>query len=323
ILREIDTKVVLVSAQNATLWANLNRHVVTVSEASNSQLPVALHAPDPSVKPENAAYVIFTSGSTGVPKGVVLEHRAVATSCLGHGQAFGITKLSRVLQFASYTFDACIADIITTLVYGGCICVPSNSDQCDNLAQAINAMDVNWALLTPSVARLLDPSIVPCLRILVLQGEQVNFTDWDKWPISVQTINGYRPTECCVFCTGYTSVQQGFQSGTIGTSIASVSWVVDPKNYQKLAPLGSIGELLVEGPILAREYLNDVKKTETAFINDPAWLLERYGYHAGRRGRLHKTGDLVRYDADGNLVCLVRKDSQVSYGWVRVLWTEK
>ncbi|CAE7021454.1 hypothetical protein PTNB85_02491 [Pyrenophora teres f. teres] len=318
ILREIDTKVMLVSAQNATLWANVNRHVVTVSEASTSQLPVALHAPDPSVKPENAAYVIFTSGSTGVPKGVVLEHRAVATSCLGHGQAFGITKLSRVLQFASYTFDACIAEIITTLVYGGCICVPSNSDQCDNLAQAINAMDVNWALLTPSVARLLDPNLVPSIKILVLGGEQVSFADWNRWQdSSVQTLNAYGPTECAVCCNAYVGIQE-FKSGIIGTSVASVSWVVDPENHDRLAPLGSIGELLVEGPILARGYLNDIQKTEAAFIDDPAWLLEGYGGHAGRQGRLYKTGDLVRYNSDGNLIYLGRKDSQVKVRGQRV-----
>ncbi|EFQ87557.1 hypothetical protein PTT_16905 [Pyrenophora teres f. teres 0-1] len=100
--------------------------------------------------------------------------------------------------------------------------------------------------------------------------------------------------------------------------IYKLSWVVDPKNYQKLAPLGSIGELLVEGPILARGYLNDVEKTETAFINDPAWLLEGHGDHAGRRGRLYKTGDLVRYNSDGNLVYLGRKDSQIKVRGQRI-----
>ncbi|EFQ92914.1 hypothetical protein PTT_09891 [Pyrenophora teres f. teres 0-1] len=94
--------------------------------------------------------------------------------------------------------------------------------------------------------------------------------------------------------------------------------MVDPENHERLAPLGSMGELLVEGPILARGYLNDVNKTEAAFINDPAWLLEGYRGHVGRRGRLYKTGDLVRYDVDGNLVYLGRKDSQVKVRGQRV-----
>ncbi|KAL7773083.1 hypothetical protein CFE70_003047 [Pyrenophora teres f. teres 0-1] len=317
ILKQTSAKVVLASAQYATIWTSLGRSVVIVSEASTSQLPVVTNAADPSVNPGNAAYAIFTSGSTGIPKGVVLEHKAVATSCLGHGQAFGITDHARVLQFASYTFDACIAEIITTLLCGGCICVPSDSDRRNSLAKAITAMDVNWTFLTPSIARLLTPTLVPSLKILAMGGEQVTSTDWDKWQSSVQVINGYGPTECCVFCVGYSS-RRRFSSGVIGKSVASVSWVVDPKNHHKLAPIGSIGELLVEGPILARGYLNDMEKTKAAFIDDPAWLLEGHGGHNGRQGRLYKTGDLVQYDADGNLVCLGRKDSQVKLRGQRV-----
>ncbi|KAE8823687.1 hypothetical protein HRS9122_10456 [Pyrenophora teres f. teres] len=165
--------------------------------------------------------------------------------------------------FTSYTFDFCMAEIITTLLYGGCICVPSDRDRHSDLAKAINTMGANWALLTPSVAQLLNPSDVPTLKILVIGGEQVTSKDWNRWPTSVQLINGYGPTECCIVCTGYTTTQ-AFKTGTIGTAIASVSWVVDPEDYHKLAPLGSVGELLVEGPILARGYLNDAEKTAAA-----------------------------------------------------------
>ncbi|KAI0569862.1 HC-toxin synthetase, partial [Pyrenophora tritici-repentis] len=317
IFRQTGAQVVIASAQYSARWTSASHQVVTVSAGTLEQLSMLSNTGGLLTKPENAAYVIFTSGSTGIPKGVVLEHRAVATSCLGHGRAFGITELSRVLQFASYTFDACIAEIITTLVYGGCVCVPSNSDRRDDLAKAINAMDVNWAFLTPSVARLLDPRLVPSLKIVAIGGEQSSSADWNRWPSSVQKIHVYGPTECCIFCTGYTS-KQGFEPSTIGTSVASVSWVVDPENHDRLAPLGSIGELLVEGPILARGYLNDTEKTAVAFIDDPAWLLEGYEGHAGRRDRLYKTGDLVRYDADGKLVCLGRKDSQVKLRGQRV-----
>ncbi|KAE8822096.1 hypothetical protein PTNB85_10526 [Pyrenophora teres f. teres] len=317
ILRQTGARMVVVSAQHSARWASSSCHVVTLSEASIGQLTVEDDLPGFSATPGNAAYVLFTSGSTGIPKGVVLEHRAVSTSCLGHGRAFGITDQSRVLQFTSYTFDFCMAEIITTLLYGGCICVPSDRDRHSDLAKAINTMGANWALLTPSVAQLLNPSDVPTLKILVIGGEQVTSKDWNRWPTSVQLINGYGPTECCIVCTGYTTTQ-AFKTGTIGTAIASVSWVVDPEDYHKLAPLGSVGELLVEGPILARGYLNDAEKTAAAFIEDPAWLVDGCQGYAGRRGRLYKTGDLVRYDDEGNLVCLGRKDSQVKVRGQRV-----
>ncbi|EFQ92826.1 hypothetical protein PTT_10009, partial [Pyrenophora teres f. teres 0-1] len=316
IFRQIEAEVVLVSAQHSAHWTISGCHVVTVSESFINQLHPVADMACFSATPGNAAYVLFTSGSTGIPKGVVLEHRAVSTSCLGHGCAFGITNQSRVLQFTSYTFDFCMAEIITTLLYGGCICVPSDQDRRSDLAKTINTMCANWALLTPSVARLLNPGDVPTLTILVIGGEQVTFADWDRWPSDVQLINGYGPTECCIVCTMYTT--QSFKSGTIGTAIASVSWVVDPENHHKLAPLGSIGELLMEGPILSRGYLNDTDKTAAAFIDDPAWLLEGCEGHVGRQGRLYKTGDLVYYNPDGNLVCVGRKDNQTKVRGQRV-----
>ncbi|KAE8832659.1 hypothetical protein HRS9122_08372 [Pyrenophora teres f. teres] len=316
IFRQIEAEVVLVSAQHSAHWTISGCHVVTVSESFINQLHPVADMACFSATPGNAAYVLFTSGSTGIPKGVVLEHRAVSTSCLGHGCAFGITNQSRVLQFTSYTFDFCMAEIITTLLYGGCICVPSDQDRRSDLAKTINTMCANWALLTPSVARLLNPGDVPTLTILVIGGEQVTFADWDRWPSDVQLINGYGPTECCIVCTMYTT--QSFKSGTIGTAIASVSWVVDPENHHKLAPLGSIGELLMEGPILSRGYLNDPDKTAAAFIDDPAWLLEGCEGHVGRQGRLYKTGDLVYYNPDGNLVCVGRKDNQTKVRGQRV-----
>lgn len=314
IFKQTGAVVVLTSIQYTALCASPDRRVVPVSEASISRLPAVTDTNRSFATPSNAAYVIFTSGSTGTPKGVVLEHRAVSTSCTIHGEAFGFASdPPRVLQFASYTFDACIAEIITTLLYGGCVCVPSESDRRNNMmTTVINDMSVDWVFTTPSVARLIEPSSVPSVKTLLIGGEHVSYADWSRWAPTVRTINVYGPTECCIFCTGCRNTQE-FTPGMIGTSVASVSWVVDPNNHNRLAPLGSVGELLVEGPILARGYLNDSAKTAAAFIDDPAWLLE-----GGRSGRLYKTGDLVQYQADGNLICMGRKDAQVKVRGQRV-----
>jgi acyl-CoA synthetase (AMP-forming)/AMP-acid ligase II len=132
-------------------------------------------------------------------------------------------------------------------------------------------MDANWAFLTLSVARILDSSLTTLLKVLVLGGEQVGTADWDRWEGRVERMNGYGLIECCI-CSTFSDVNI-FESGKIGRLVASVYWVVDPSDYNKLVPLGAIGELLVEGPILARGYLNDLEKTAAAFINDPLWLV--------------------------------------------------
>ncbi|KAJ6202525.1 nonribosomal peptide synthetase 1 [Bipolaris maydis] len=322
IFKQTEAKLVLTSVQHAMLWPDPARHVVPIGEAFVSQLSSTENMKEATVNPSNTAYIMFTSGSTGIPKGVVLEHRAVSTSCLSHGKAIGLKPDTRALQFATYTFDACIAEIITPLLHGSCICIPSEDDRQNALPEAINTMNVNWAQLTPTVARLLDPQKTPSLRTLVLGGERVNAVDWERWGDSVEQINAYGPTECAVWCTSYTNGAQGYKPGIIGKPIASVSWVVDPDDCNKLVPLGAIGELLVEGPIQARGYLNDVVKTEAAFINNPSWLLNGTKTSAGRQGRLYKTGDLVYYNTDGNLMYIGRKDSQVKVRGQRVELSE-
>ena len=126
------------------------------------------------VTPKDAAYALYTSGSTGVPKAVVVSHTAVSTSTTSFGTVLNFQRTTRSLQFASYTFDASIAEIIATLVFGGCVCVPSDTDRMNNLAVTMQQMEVNWAFFTPSVIRLLIPREVPSLKTLVLGGEALS-----------------------------------------------------------------------------------------------------------------------------------------------------
>jgi amino acid adenylation domain-containing protein len=316
IIAQTNSKLILTCNRYLTSleWVDIN--VLTVNSASirSSANSRQLRS---EASPSSAAYVIFTSGSTGKPKGVVQRHQSAVTSCLGHGKTFGLTSNTRFLQFATYTFDASITEIITTLLYGGCVCVPSEEDRRDNLARFINSTRVNTANLTPTVARLLNPNSVPTLKYLVLSGEQVNLTDWEAWNGHAQTINAYGPAECCVKCAAFIG-DQDFKTGLIGKSIASVSWIASAQNHENLVPIGAIGELLVEGHILAREYLGDPEKSRAAFISNPRWLSEGSQIVPGRKGRLYKTGDLVRYEKSGNLVYIGRKDGQVKIRGQRV-----
>jgi amino acid adenylation domain-containing protein/non-ribosomal peptide synthase protein (TIGR01720 family) len=280
--------------------------MVIISSALVRGLPRRKDQPRVKVTPEDVMYVLFTSGSTGQPKGVVMEHSAASSSIMSHGKAMNFGSASRALQFAPYGFDASIAEIFTTLVYGGCICVPSETERLESIVSVINKMEVNWAFFTPSFIPMIKPDDVPTLKTLVLGGEAMRKENVETWAGKVQLINGYGPTETCVFSLIQEVMSTDCRPQTVGLAVGSTSWVVDASDHERLMPVGCVGELLIGGPQLARGYLNDQEKTSEVFIEDPIWADE-----SDRHQRMYKTGDLVRYNSDGTLDYLGRKDTQV------------
>lgn len=308
VIKEVGAHVMLCSEEQLGHCPGLVEKAIAVGP-SMTEAATPRHRPTP-VGPSNAAYVIFTSGSTGTPKGSVIEHRAFSTGAIAHKE--GLQMGSRVLQFASYTFDASILEILSTLVQGGCVCVPSESERRGNVAEAMTRMNVDWAVFTPSYVNTIDPSTVPTLQTLCLAGEAMTDAHVANWTPHVRLVNGYGPSECCVCTSSNRNISFGTRPNDIGTSVGSASWVVDRDNNNKLAPIGAIGELVVEGNTLARHYLSNKEKTDAAFIPRPEWLSSE------RCPRLYKTGDLVKYAPDGKLLFIGRKDNQVKIRGQRV-----
>lgn len=265
-------------------------------------------------------YMIFTSGSTGKPKGVVISHSNYTSGALPRAQAVGYGAHSRVLDFPSYAFDVSIDCMLCTLAQGGCICVPSEEARINNLSGAIRDLKANMAHMTPSVARVLDPDILPSLEVLGLGGESVSARDASAWGQKTKVIIAYGPSECTVGCTINNDIVPGRTYTSIGKGVGGSTWIVDPEDDQQLMPVGAVGELLIEGPIVGVGYLNEPEKTASVFIEDPVWLLSGCSGAPGRRGRLYKTGDLVRYDPDGSgsVVFVGRADQQVKLRGQRV-----
>jgi non-ribosomal peptide synthetase component F len=114
----------------------------------------------------DAAFVIFTSGSTGTPKGFILEHGAFCTSARAINRALHMDKHTRCLQFASFSFDATQVEIFMTLMAGGCVCIPSERTRLDDIEGAITRLNVNWMIMTPTLAASLDPCSARCVETL-------------------------------------------------------------------------------------------------------------------------------------------------------------
>ena len=314
ILKSTNAKIVVTSESLSHLFDKLDESLVVVfadTSASVDEPQTVL----PDVRPSDPVFVLFTSGSTGQPKGMIHEHGAICTYFITHGELMGY-RGARVLQFSAYTFDAAILDIFTTLVFGGCVCVPSEQDRISNIIEVINEMKVDFALLTPSFANLVHPDNVPTLSRLCVAGESLTQEVVERWADRVRLMNAYGPAEVGI-CFLMTVVSKT-RAETIGYPLLNCScWLVDPDDQDRLAPVGAVGELLVASPSLARGYLNNEAKTKSSFITGLAWA-ESVGL---TDCIFFKTGDLLRYNTealDGSCDFVRRKDNQIKLRGQRV-----
>ena len=314
-MKQVEAKVVISSLQQAVLWENTSTKLITVDETAIERLPAHDGAPSTNVTPSNLLYVIFTSGSTGTPKGCLIEHSAFCSGSVQHAAKASITSSSRVLQLASFVFDVSILEILTSLISGACICLPSTSAMMLGPAHLINDMKITWAFLTPSLAKMIKPSDIPDLKTLALGGEPLSKVDVETWAGQLQLINGYGPSECSIAASGNTHMTPDTDPANIGWAVGGLCWIVDAEDYDRLVPTGAIGELLIEGPILARGYLKNKAKTDEVFVENPAWGPRT---KLGRIRRLYKTGDLARFNPDGSIHFIGRKDTQVKLRGLRI-----
>jgi acyl-coenzyme A synthetase/AMP-(fatty) acid ligase len=222
-----------------------------------------------------------------------------------------------VFQFCSFLFDVSIGEILTPLTCGATICMPSEQQRTTDVAAAITSLRADWAFLTPSVACLIDgPQAVPGLKTLVAGGEAMTPEVINKFASSLKLCNGYGPTEATVFAVTNDQVSIHRDATNIGhVTPSGRSWLTDPANPHQLAPLGAIAELCLEGPFLARGYLNNPERTAESFVERPAFLQD---FAQSTSTRVYRTGDLVRYAPNGSIVYIGRKDNQVKLAGQRI-----
>ena len=123
----------------------------------------------------------------------------------------------------------------------------------------------------------------------------------------------YGPTETAVVASTIHKTTE-IDGRNIGHASGCRLWVVHPRNHDKLMPLGAVGELVIEGYSVARGYLNEEEKTAKAFIANPAWV-SRLPFTTTR---MYKSGDLVRYNPDGTISYIGRKDTQIKLNGRRI-----
>jgi nonribosomal peptide synthetase DhbF len=266
-------------------------------------------------RPELAhpAYVIYTSGSTGRPKGIVVTHRGLASLSGAQVSAFGIGPGSRVLQFASPSFDAAVMEMLMALPAGAALMVPEPGPLGgESLARTLNALEISHALIMPTVLAGISAEQVHGLECPIVGGEACSDRLAAEWSRGRRMFNAYGPTEITVCAT-----MSGPLSGAGPTPIGRPIWntrvfVLD--GLLRVVPAGVAGELYVAGSGLARGYLGRPGLTAERFVACPF----------GPPGeRMYRTGDLARWTVQpdggpGELEYLGRGDDQVKIRGFRI-----
>jgi amino acid adenylation domain-containing protein/thioester reductase-like protein len=275
--------------------------------------------------PQDIAYIIYTSGSTGNPKGALINHAGIMNLCPSIRDTFNITSKDKLMQFASFSFDASVYELFGAFYCGAHLHLINDEERMSvtAFAKIIEKMQITCIPLIPTVFFNQIASYLPeeysqkfrSLRILATGGEALTGeaakTFMNRFGSHLEVINLYGPTECTAV-TSFFKINKDVDLPSvvpIGKPYYNYEMYII-NEFNKLCPVNVPGEILISSIGVADGYLNQPEKSDQVFI------LNLFGEKS--RKRFYKTGDIARLLPDGNIEYISRKDSQIKVRGFRI-----
>ncbi|MCU0348890.1 MAG: amino acid adenylation domain-containing protein, partial [Saprospiraceae bacterium] len=282
-------------------------------------LPPIVNRKSSIVNPTNLAYMIYTSGSTGRPKGCMITHENLCNQLEGQ-QAIAPAPIGAMMLTCSISFDVSVLTIFWTLLQGAPLVLPRQGEEKDmaQLADTIHKNGVTHILTLPSLYTLLLDQApahkLQSLKLVNVSGEVCPTSlaqTHERIIPNGQLYNLYGPTEATVNCT-YFTFPKGFKEpkAPIGIPILNYEIFILDENMQEV-PRGEVGEIYIGGtkPVVGRGYWNRPELTAERFVQSAI---------CNPQSAIYKTGDLARWQPDGNIEFLGRSDFQVKFRGYRI-----
>ncbi|TWU78458.1 nrps [Metarhizium rileyi] len=301
-INQLEPELVVVTEGAYKHVSQFIRACVLVNETFLSSLPPQVTVLSQDPLPQQAACAFLAPG-TEKPKGCFFSHESLCSILSVQGQAMKIHNRSRVLQLSAFTVDIALVEILGTLLHGGCVCIPSALERVNDLEGTIARMDITWTYMTTVLSRKINPANVTNLQTICFRTRTLDEDTFRPWLGSRDILLAYGAPDVCPLAISVFNIAESSDTNIIAPPLLGRFLILNPEDPKKLMPLGAVGELAIDSPIVTpHRYVHGRP------LMDPAAFQQVRGE---RKWRYLRTGHRVRYLDRGHIRFLASMRDEV------------
>ncbi|KAK0382932.1 hypothetical protein NLU13_8848 [Sarocladium strictum] len=311
--KQLDPHIIITGEAAWTAGLNsMTGNVIVVNNSFFSALPPQLLSiPAQAPTPYHAACVLYSpaAGRETAPRSIYYTHASLSLAFMAQGPALKMDGTSRVLQLSAFGNDIALVEVLGTMFYGGCVCIPAPSERGHNMERAMVRMNITWTYMTSVLIRKITPKNVPSLRTICFRTRRLEDDIRDIWQGKVNVLLAYGAPDVCPLAISVREAVGEHKVAVIPPPLVGKYWILNPENPKKLMPVGAIGELAIDSPALTPHKFTPGGGSLVARSNpSPAASSDK------PRPRTLRTGHRVRYLDDGTIEFLSSVRDDIAIG---------